>query len=93
MRGALCLIVLLLVGCAAVTDRPANWLTPDGSLADPRDYADCLSKARYTDQFASSGTPIYNVPETDYTLLAVCMEAHGYQMRGRVGTVSRDGGR
>jgi hypothetical protein len=93
MRGALCLIVLLVVGCTAVTDRPAKWLTRDGSLADPQDYADCLSKARYTDQFASSGVPSYNLPQTDHTLLAVCMEAHGYQRRGRVGTVSRDDGR
>lgn len=93
MRGALCLIGLLLVGCAAVPGRPGNWLTRDGALADPQDYADCLSKARSTDQVASSGGSIYALPQTDHTLLAVCMEAHGYQIRGRLKTVSRDGAR
>jgi hypothetical protein len=93
MRRALYLIGLLVVGCAAVPDRPGNWLTRDGALADPLDYADCLSKARSTDQVASSGGALYALPQTDYTLLGVCMEAHGYQIRGRPKTVSRGGGR
>jgi hypothetical protein len=44
MRRTFCVVLLLLAGCAPAVDRPANWLTRDGSLADPGDYADCLNK-------------------------------------------------
>ena len=46
-------------GCnsRAQGDRPANWLTRDGSLADPPDYADCLSKARSPEQFVANRVP------------------------------------
>jgi hypothetical protein len=88
MRRTFCVVLLLLAGCAAAVDRPANWLTRDGSLADPADYADCLSKARSPEQFVANRVPIYDLPKTDHLLLAICMEAHGYQMRGQGGEVS-----
>jgi len=88
MRRTFCVVLLLLLaGCAAAADRPA-WLTRDGSLADPADYADCLSKARSPEQFVANRVPIYDLPKTDHLLLAICMEAHGYQMRGQGGEVS-----
>ncbi len=79
MRRTLCVVLLLLAGCATAADHPANWFTHDGSLADPRDYADCLTKARYPEQFVANRIPIYDLPKTDHMLLAICMEAHGYQ--------------
>ena len=82
MRRTFCVVLLLLAGCAPAVDRPVNWLTRDGSLADPGDYADCLSKARFPEQFVANRVPIYDLPKTDHLLLAICMEAHGYHVRG-----------
>ena len=83
MRRTFCMVLLLLAGCASAVDRPVDWFTRDGSLADPADYADCLNKARSTEQFVANRVPIHDLPKTDHTLLAICMEAHGYQLRGR----------
>jgi hypothetical protein len=88
MRATLCSIFLLLAGCATVTDTPGSWLTREGSLADPQDYADCLSKARYTEQLASSRVAVQDLPRTDDTILAICMDAHGYRTGGPVNTAS-----
>jgi hypothetical protein len=88
MKRTFCVVLLLLTGCTAVVDRPTNWLTRDGALADPEDYADCLNKARSPEQFVANRVPIYDLPKTDHLLLAICMEAHGYQMRGQGGEVS-----
>jgi hypothetical protein len=78
MKRTFCAVLLLLAGCAAAADRPANWLTRDGLLADPGDYADCLNKSRSPEQFVANRVPIYDLPKTDH----VCMEGHGYHMQG-----------
>jgi hypothetical protein len=79
------MVILVVAGCASTIDRPTNWVTRSGySLADAGDYDDCLRKARDTTLRSSDGGgPVYSVSETDHTLLAVCMEAHGYRLRGR----------
>jgi hypothetical protein len=84
MARKLCAILLLIAGCALVTEHPANWVARNGSSpADPLDYDDCLRKARNPEMVASdSEVPLDSLPQTDRTLLEVCMQAHGYQLRG-----------
>ena len=73
--------LLLVAGCAAATGHPSIWATRDGSPADAEDYADCLRKARDTTIVASDRSgPVFGVPQTDRTLLTVCMQAHGYRL-------------
>jgi len=79
MSRILCVILFLVAGCASPGGHPSIWVTQAGSRADAEDYADCLSKARDTGWDA--GGPIFGLPQTDRTLLAVCMQAHGYRLR------------
>ncbi len=81
MKAMLCLMVLLLAGCAAATDNSERWRTREGALADPLDFADCQKKARYTEPLASSRVVVSEVPVTDVTILEICMDAHGYRHR------------
>ena len=82
MSRTLCVILLLVAGCASARGHPSDWVTRAGSPADAEDYADCLSKARDTAFVASDGgVPVFSLPQTDRTLLAVCMQAHGYRLR------------
>jgi hypothetical protein len=72
-----------------VTDRPSYWVSRNGSMpADARDYTDCPHKARDTTFAFDDRVPIYRLPETDRTLLEICMRAHDYQLRGTVATKS-----
>jgi hypothetical protein len=75
-------IVLLAAGCAPMADRPGDWVTSDGrTLADSLDFDDCLHKAQYPEMFVSETTvpSPSSLPQTDRTLLDICMQAHGYQ--------------
>ena len=82
MSRTLCVILLLVAGCASARGHPSNWVTRAGSPADALDYADCLGKARDTAFVATDvGVSIFGLPQTDRTLLTVCMQAHGYRLR------------
>ena len=69
-----------------------GWVTRDGHrAADPADYADCLHKARSTEVavWADTGLAPGASVATDLTLFSVCMDAHGYRLRGAPGRSAR----
>jgi len=89
MRAMLCATLFLLAGCAAATDAPGSWRTREGAPADPRDLADCQNKSTYTEAVASSRIVGQDLPRTDYTILAICMDAHGYRLSGAADVTGR----